>query len=154
MNQKTIIMIKRLISISSVSIVFSVFSAGCSSVVGNIIPASGPTMESIYDDVDLGDDDSAVAINSTAQIADSSLLVAETRPGTNILPHQGPSGVASSPTFFALDNPELTLYVFPHLAGSELLPIPGYWTVFPAYPRNYYALPLLINDHHGEKTPS
>lgn len=33
--------------------------------------------------------------------------------------------------FRRLPNPDLVMYVFPHLAGSEGVPVPGYSTVFP-----------------------
>lgn len=47
--------------------------------------------------------------------------------------------------FKRLPNPDLVMYVFPHLAGSDLAPIPGYTTVFPLYQRVQYAMP-------GERT--
>ncbi|CCG36504.1 putative uncharacterized protein [Xanthomonas citri pv. mangiferaeindicae LMG 941] len=47
--------------------------------------------------------------------------------------------------FHRLPNPDLVMYVFPHLAGSEPMPVPGYTTVFPLYQRVQYALP-------GERT--
>lgn len=47
--------------------------------------------------------------------------------------------------FQRLPNPDLVMYVFPHLAGSEQVPVPGYSTVFPLYRRVEYALP-------GERT--
>lgn len=43
--------------------------------------------------------------------------------------------------FQRLPNPDLVLYVFPHLTGSDPVPVPGYSTVFPLYQRVQYALP-------------
>jgi conjugative transfer region lipoprotein (TIGR03751 family) len=43
--------------------------------------------------------------------------------------------------FRRLPNPDLVMYVFPHLAGSDPVPVPGYTTVFPLYRRAPYALP-------------
>ncbi|WP_288357109.1 TIGR03751 family conjugal transfer lipoprotein [uncultured Pseudomonas sp.] len=43
--------------------------------------------------------------------------------------------------FPRLPNPDLVMYVFPHLAGSDPAPIPGYTTVFPFYQRVQYAMP-------------
>ncbi|MBB1612526.1 conjugal transfer protein [Pseudomonas sp. UMC65] len=43
--------------------------------------------------------------------------------------------------FPRLPNPDLVLYVYPHLSGTELAPVPGYSTVFPFYQRVQYALP-------------
>jgi conjugative transfer region lipoprotein (TIGR03751 family) len=43
--------------------------------------------------------------------------------------------------FFRLPNPDLVMYVFPHLAGTEPVPVPGYSTVFSFYQRVQYAMP-------------
>jgi len=47
--------------------------------------------------------------------------------------------------FVRLPNPDLVMYVYPHLAGGEGAPIPGYSTVFPLHQKIHYALP-------GERT--
>lgn len=43
--------------------------------------------------------------------------------------------------FHRLPNPDLVMYVFPHLAGSDPAPVPGYTTVFPLHRRIQYAMP-------------
>jgi len=43
--------------------------------------------------------------------------------------------------FHRLPNPDLVIYVYPHLAGSDPVPVPGYTTVFPLYQRVQYAMP-------------
>lgn len=47
-------------------------------------------------------------------------------------------------TFPRLPNPDMVMYVFPHLADGTT-PVPGYSTVFPFYSQVQYALP-------GERT--
>lgn len=47
--------------------------------------------------------------------------------------------------FRRLPNPDMVMYVYPHLSGSEGAPVPGYSTVFPLYTQVQYALP-------GERT--
>jgi len=47
--------------------------------------------------------------------------------------------------FARLPNPDLVMYVFPHLAGTDPVPVPGYTTVFALHQRAQYALP-------GERT--
>lgn len=47
--------------------------------------------------------------------------------------------------FPRLPNPDLVMYVFPHLAGSHPTPVPGYSTVFSLYDHVQYAMP-------GERT--
>lgn len=54
-------------------------------------------------------------------------------------------GNATQALFWRLPNPDLEMYIFPHLVGSEGVPVPGYTTVFPFYNRVQYALP-------GERT--
>lgn len=49
-----------------------------------------------------------------------------------------------SQQFPRLPNPDMVMYVFPHLADGSA-PVPGYSTVFPFYSRTQYALP-------GERT--
>ena len=43
--------------------------------------------------------------------------------------------------FQRLPNPDLVMYMFPHLAGTDPVPVPGYTTVFPLYQRIQYAMP-------------
>lgn len=47
--------------------------------------------------------------------------------------------------FVRLPNPDMVMYIFPHLAGEPPVPVPGYSTVFPFYTRVQYAMP-------GERT--
>lgn len=47
--------------------------------------------------------------------------------------------------FKRLPNPDMIMYVYPHLTEGENVPVPGYTTVFPLYTRVQYALP-------GERT--
>lgn len=49
-----------------------------------------------------------------------------------------------SQQFPRLPNPDMVMYVYPHLADGNA-PVPGYSTVFPFYSRPQYALP-------GERT--
>lgn len=43
--------------------------------------------------------------------------------------------------FHRLPNPDIVMYVFPHLAGTEQVPVPGYSTVFPLHSKVQYAMP-------------
>lgn len=43
--------------------------------------------------------------------------------------------------FPRLPNPDMVIYVFPHLTGGEPVPVPGYSSVFPFRSRVQYALP-------------
>ncbi|MNS57886.1 hypothetical protein D3C72_907870 [compost metagenome] len=56
---------------------------------------------------------------------------AYTRTAANEIRHQ----------FRRLPNPDLVMYIYPHLAGTQQTPVPGYSTVFPLYEKVQYALP-------------
>ena len=43
--------------------------------------------------------------------------------------------------FSRLPNPDLVMFIYPHLAGSEAVPVPGYSTIFPLYDKPQYAMP-------------
>ncbi|EAS1759880.1 TIGR03751 family conjugal transfer lipoprotein [Salmonella enterica] len=47
--------------------------------------------------------------------------------------------------FVRLPDPDLVMYVYPHLTGDSPVPVPGYSTVFSFYTQVQYALP-------GERT--
>ncbi|ECD9611734.1 TIGR03751 family conjugal transfer lipoprotein [Salmonella enterica subsp. salamae] len=47
--------------------------------------------------------------------------------------------------FKRLPNPDMTMYIYPHLTEGEGVPVPGYTTVFPLHTQVQYALP-------GERT--
>lgn len=43
--------------------------------------------------------------------------------------------------FKRLPNPDMTMYIYPHLTEGEGVPVPGYTTVFPLHTQVQYALP-------------
>lgn len=68
------------------------------------------------------------------------------RPLTEVPPAENSAYTRTAQTeierqFQRLPNPDLVMYVFPHLAGSDPAPVPGYSTVFPLYQRVQYAMP-------------
>lgn len=57
-----------------------------------------------------------------------------------------------SNNFKFLPNPVLVMYVAPHLATANEVPIPGYVTQFRMYERDHYAMPHeLINQERKSK---
>lgn len=112
---RTVVLISALIWISALT--------GCSHVVGNVVPEKGPTMEQVYDGMD---SEKRIIAPPTHGYKESH----------NMSEH------AVKRQFSKLENPELSMYVFPHLAGNDEVPVPGYYTQFNAYDRTYYALPM------------
>ncbi len=113
-----------LISVSTLS--------ACSSMSGNVVPEKGPTMEKVYDSMDNMDsiEETDVSKNTNLKANVEEIKTQRSLPLT----------VASN-TFHKIPNPELKMYVYPHLGGKDELPIPGYYTVFNAYTQDHYALP-------------
>jgi len=109
---------------------------GCASTKESVLPQDGPSMKAIYDAhfEGMGADDPYVLRWELG-----------TRPlGDNDVDLAGYSRTAHTELetiFPRLPNPTLVMYVFPHLAGSERVPVPGYATTFTLYDRVEYALP-------------
>ena len=110
--------------------------AGCAGTKDTVLPQHGKSMKAIYDEHFEGmamDDPRAIRAELGSQ-----------RLGTGRRALHGYTRTAHDEldtTFPRLPNPTLVLYVFPHLAGAERVPVPGYVTTFPMYERVEYALP-------------
>ncbi len=101
----------------------------CSSISGNVVPQKGPTMEAVYDSINNTDIEMPLPNKTPGCVA-----------GVSTLRMSNVRADAVYREFHKLPNPELKMYVYPHLAGKEQLPIPGYYTVFNAYTEDHYAL--------------
>ena len=109
---------------------------GCASTKEAVLPQDGPSMQAIYD----------AHMRETASQEPS--VVRESLGCRGVSPGEGDLAGYSREAFNELDvtfprlpNPSLVMYVFPHLAGPERTPVPGYATTFPMYERIEYALP-------------
>ena len=120
----------------STSLASVLLVAGCASTKEAVLPQDGPSMKAIYDahfEAMGARDPQAVR----GQLGGWPLTQSEvpldhfTRDAHNEL----------ETTFPRLPNPSLRMYVFPHLATDERVPVPGYVTAFPMYERVEYALP-------------
>lgn len=100
----------------------------------NTIPRDGPTMEQVYR-THMGGTlnygarfENDIPRRSVGDVSTS----AYTRTSLNETENR----------FGRLPNPDLVMYVFPHLAGNgNRYPVPGYTTVFPMYETVEYAMP-------------
>jgi len=120
----------------SISLLSLLLLGGCASTKEAVLPQDGPSMRAIYD---------AYLRDTAAQ--DPSVL-REALGCRGVRPGEGDLAGYSREAFNELDvsfprlpNPSLVMYVFPHLAGAERTPVPGYATTFPLYERVEYALP-------------
>ena len=126
-------------------IIASVTLAGCATNKDELLPHGGRTMQDIWHN-EAGE-------GGSGQVARRQLLDVRQslrRPLTEVDVRGAPTIQASytrtaaneiQRQFHRLPNPDLVMYVFPHLAGTDPVPVPGYSTVFPLYQRVQYAMP-------------
>jgi len=124
-----------LIPISALGLISLVLS-GCASTKDAVLPHDGPPMKTIYEQhiQEMGARDPLALrheLGSRTTTSGEGALHGYTREAHNEI----------DTTFPRLPNPSLVMYVFPHLAGDEQVPVPGYVTTFPMYERVEYALP-------------
>ena len=110
--------------------------AACAASKDTILPLDGASMKTIYtehfNDIGMRDTMSVrQELKARPLEADAADLRGYTRDAFNELDVHFPR----------LPNPSLVMYVFPHLAGAERVPVPGYATTFPMYRQVEYALP-------------
>jgi len=136
-------MYQRSINTYTVMLLSVLLVTGCVTDKGRLLPHGPQTMVDIWD----------TSNSSTSQVpADRQLDNArsmlhrskdETTNDLSTYTRTAQNEIYSQ--FRRLPNPDLVMYIFPHLAGSDPVPVPGYSTVFPFYQRVQYAMP-------GERT--
>ena len=113
-------------------------SACAGSNKDTILPQGGATMKQVYDRHFSGQPFSGAEKERVSPMRQARPL------GNRETDLKGYSREAYNETqliFQRLPNPDLVMYVFPHLSGAEGNPIPGYSTAFPFYDTVHYALP-------------
>jgi conjugative transfer region lipoprotein (TIGR03751 family) len=116
--------------------------SGCLSTKEDLLPQDGPTMREVYTahfqapprreapDAGRGAEDGLEAASGRHGTGGGLRLAGYTREAATEIDAQFPR----------LPNPDLVMYVFPHLS-EQGYPVPGYSTVVPMYERVEYALP-------------
>ena len=110
--------------------------AGCASTKEAVLPQDGPSMKDIYQG-HIQEMNAQDPLSIRQELGNRPILTGDTSL------HGYTRDVANEidAIFPRLPNPTLVMYVFPHLAGEESVPVPGYATAFPMYERTEYALP-------------
>lgn len=121
----------------------SISVGGCAGSKDTLLPDDGRSIKHIYEqhfgDIGLNGTLAArEALNGRPLQSDAGDLRGFVRDAYNELDRHFPR----------LPNPTLVMYVFPHLAGPERVPIPGYATTFTLYRHTEYALP---GETHAEE---
>ncbi|CDG22249.1 putative lipoprotein [Xenorhabdus poinarii G6] len=114
--------------------------AGCATSKETLLPAGEQTVLAMWQGNKVGH-----ATVSARETLRRTLTPAERRRALEAPYHYSRSAAQEiSQQFPRLPNPDMVMYVFPHLVAGNT-PIPGYSTVFPFYSQVQYALP-------GERT--
>src|SRR3954465_10349125 len=129
-------------SISFLTISFLLI--GCTSHIDKVVPKNLPTMKQIYDEK-AGNGGTALLRQREADIRARSISSDE-----DYLSELPPSAANINHLFPALPNPELYMYVKPHVVGSSGAAVPAYMTRFTMYDRTHYAMPneVILNIKH------
>jgi conjugative transfer region lipoprotein (TIGR03751 family) len=117
------------------SLISALLLGGCTTTKETVLPQDGKPMKQIYEEhfERIGE-----------QSADHARAQLGRAPGASEEDLRGYVRDAQTEIramFARLPNPTLVMFVFPHLAGAEAVPVPGYATSFPMYERVEYALP-------------
>lgn len=112
--------------------------SGCATTKDELLPHTGVTMQQLWEQGSTAgtDEQGVVAARGELRrpIANGQAIAERTRYTRNAA-----NEIYSQ--FSRLPNPDLVMFVYPHLAGSEGVPIPGYSTIFPLYSKPQYAMP-------------
>jgi len=119
--------------------------AGCATSKDKLMPHGNQTMHDIWQhNADSGNQMTTRQLLDARQSLRRPLVEADLLENAQI-PYTRTAVNEIYRQFQRLPNPDLVMYVFPHLTGTEAVPVPGYTTVFPLYQRVQYAMP-------GERT--
>jgi conjugative transfer region lipoprotein (TIGR03751 family) len=108
---------------------------GCASHIDKVVPKNLPTMKQIYDEK-AGNGGTALLRQREADIRARPISGSE-----DYLSELPPRAAQIEHLFPALPNPELYMYVRPHVIGSSGAAVPAYMTRFTMYDRTHYAMP-------------
>lgn len=119
--------------------------SGCATSKDELMPTNGMTMQQIWEQSSR--EESGTTSGSTGQRAIEAARGSLRRPieasamneERTLYTRQAANEIQSQ--FSRLPNPDLVIYIYPHLAGDQTIPVPGYSTVFPLYERPHYAMP-------------
>lgn len=134
---------KRYLSAISLMLASGLVLQGCSTSKEEMLPAGDSTMLELWQ----GEDGGGSTRHAVAARDSLRRPLTENEQHATLAEDRSYSRTQESEIsqqFPRLPNPDLVMYVFPHLADGNT-PVPGYSTVFPFYSQVQYAMP-------GERT--
>nr|WP_298412398.1 TIGR03751 family conjugal transfer lipoprotein [uncultured Halomonas sp.] len=120
--------------------------AGCATSKDELMPTSGVTMQELWKQgisetgsasvSDDADRQGVVAARGALRRPIGAMQMVDERTRYT---REAANEIVSQ--FARLPNPDLVIYIYPHLAGNAAMPVPGYSSVFPLYDTPQYAMP-------------
>lgn len=134
-------MLRRIWTESMGAILVATVIVGCTTNTEELLTHDGHTMMDVWNRQTSGSQSGRVAQQLLdARQALRRPLIEPLVPSTS-QPYTRTAQTEIYRQFHRLPNPDLVMYVFPHRAGTEAVPVPGYSTVFPLHQRVQYAMP-------------
>jgi conjugative transfer region lipoprotein (TIGR03751 family) len=138
------------LSISAISFLIAISSShvltGCATRKEKLLPHGDSTMLDIWNQKSSPQSPNARALLDAREVLRRPLIESDAKRATAAYePYTRTAEKEIDSLFRRLPNPDLVMYVFPHLAGSHPTPVPGYSTVFALHDQVQYAMP-------GERT--
>jgi conjugative transfer region lipoprotein (TIGR03751 family) len=121
--------------ISTLFCLTAIHLTGCTTA-GDAIPQGGPTMAQVYEEA-MQKSNGATLDQVRAQINLPNVYNSE----TTLSPYTRTAENETNNLFPTLPNPQVMMYIAPHLAGQDEAPVPGYSTAFNLFEQIHYALP-------------
>nr|WP_246131786.1 TIGR03751 family conjugal transfer lipoprotein [Pistricoccus aurantiacus] len=121
--------------------------SGCATSKDELMPTNGVTMQELWKQGSSQASGSASPGGPSAQAVESARGVLRRPIGAAQMNDERTRYTRDAANeihsqFSRLPNPDLVIYIYPHLAGgSESIPVPGYSSVFPLYSTPQYAMP-------------
>ena len=109
--------------------------SGCASHIDKVVPTNTATMKQIYE---------SKTGNGNAEVLRRREMEIRARPlssDEDYISDLPPRAAQIEHLFPALPNPELFMYVKPHVIGNSGAAVPAYMTRFTMYDRTHYAMP-------------
>lgn len=115
------------------------FLSACSTA-GDVMPQGGPTMAQVYEEaMEKSNGATLDTVRNTVLTSNNPSI--DYTGGNNLSSYTRTSENEINNLFPLLPNPQVVMYIYPHLAGDDEAPVPGYSTAFPLFEREHYALP-------------
>lgn len=127
---------KMTLKLAAIILFSAVTITGCSTSKEKMFPHSSETMNDIYNQKTGGGADQRFdnRYELRRELGDISQSL-------ETINHTRSAKVEINNLFKRLPNPDLVMYIYPHLTGDGKLPVPGYSTVFSFYGEVQYAMP-------------